>query len=144
MVLDDQDWQLPPVESINLTKEEFLLLDWVMGSASGLIIGATLEDLMERWAPLRFDVWKSIYDLEISRGISTAVYSLSMDDFTARVLLAVVPTTFRWGTGTDCGFSMKIKLYRFLIGERDGEHADTNKTDSNPTDQSQGPAGSET
>ena len=148
MVLNnDEDWFLPPVESINLTEEEFLLLDWCMGSASGLIPGATLDDLMERWASLRFDVWKSIHTLiaDAPGGAvnSTSVLPLLMDEFTARVLLAVIQTTFRWGTGADCGFSLKLKLYRFLIGERDAEHTDTDETDSSTTDESQSASGPE-
>ena len=45
MVLDDQDWALPQIESISPNNEELLLLDWILCSASGLIPGATLEDL---------------------------------------------------------------------------------------------------
>ena len=63
-----------------------------------------------------------------------------MDEFTARVLLALVPTTFRWGTGSDCGFALKLKLYHFLIGERESDNT-KDETDSDPTDQSTGSTG---
>ena len=137
MVLDDQDWQLPLVEFIKVNEEELLLLDWVVGSASGLIPGATLDELMTNWSFLRFDVWQHIYELKKlqSSGSSTAgkELPLSMDDWTARTLLAIVPTTFRWGTGQDCGYSIKMKLCRFLIGERDDD--DKAQTDSDTTNQ---------
>ena len=135
MVLDDQDWQLPPVEFIKVNDEELLLLDWVIGSASGLIPMATLDELMSNWSSLRLDVWQHIYELKkLSSGSPPgAVCSLSMDDFTARILLAIVPTTFRWGTGPDCGYSIKMKLCRFLLGERDDD--DKAQADSNPSDQ---------
>ena len=142
MVLDDQDWQLPLVEFIKVNEEELLLLDWVVGSASGLIPGATLDELMTNWSFLRFDVWQHIYELKKlqSSGSSTAgkELPLSMDDWTARTLLAIVPTTFRWGTGQDCGYSIKMKLCRFLIGERDDDdkaQADSD-TPNQPSDSS--------
>ena len=137
MVLDDQDWQLPLVEFIKVNEEELLLLDWVVGSASGLIPGATLDELMSNWSLLRFDVWQHIDELKRlqSSGSSTPgkELPLSMDDWTARTLLAIVPTTFRWGTGQDCGYSIKMKLCKFLMGERDDD--DKTKADSDTTDQ---------
>ena len=137
MVLDDQDWQLPPIESIKVNEEELLLLDWVIGSASGLIPGATLDELMSNWSSLRVDVWQHIYEIKklptSSSGPSGVLCSLSMDDFTARILLAVVPTTFRWGTGPDCGYSIKMKLCRILLGVRDVD--DKAQADSNPSNQ---------
>jgi len=133
MVLDDQDWQLPLVEFIKVNEEELLLLDWVIGSASGLIPGATLDELMTNWSFLRFDVWQHIRELKKLQSSSGKELPLSMDDWTARTLLAVVPTTFRWGTGQDCGYSIKMKLCKFLIGEKDDD--DKTKADSDTTDQ---------
>jgi len=137
MVLDNQDWQLPLVEFIKVNEEELLLLDWVVGSASGLIPGATLDELMSNWSSLRFDVWQRINELKqlpsVSSGPSGSVCSLNMDEFMARILLAVVPTTFRWGTGSDCGYSIKMKLCRFLLGEKDDD--DQAQADSNATNQ---------
>ena len=56
----DDGWELPPLENIPLTEEEFLLLDWVICSGSGLIPSATLEDLMTNWSAFRYGVWKGI------------------------------------------------------------------------------------
>ena len=135
MVLDDQDWQLPLVEFIKVNEEELLLLDWVIGSASGLIPGATLDELMANWSSLRLDVWQHIYELKKLPTSSSgpppgALCSLNMDDFMARILLAVVPTTFRWGTGPDCGYSIKMKLCRFLLGEKDDDDKDQANSDT--------------
>ena len=136
MVLDDHDWQLPLVEFIKVNEEELLRLDWTIGSPSGYIPGATLDELMSNWSSLRVDVCQHIYEIKklptSSSGPSGILCSLSMDDFMARVLLAIVPTTFRWGTGPDCGYSIKMKLCRFLLGERDDD--DKDKADSNPSD----------
>ena len=150
MVLDN-DWGIPAVESIKLTEEELLLLDWVMCSGSGLIPSATLEDLITNWSSFRYDVWKGIsafgrqkkgVPAEINRTITEL---LSIDEFTAKTLLAIIPTTFRWGTGADCGYELKLKLYKFLSKEVELDASSTeNKTDSNPKDESPGPPGSET
>ena len=147
----DDGWELPSLENISLTEEEFLLLDWVMCSGSGLIPSATLEDLMTSWPALRYDVWKSISELnKQKKGVPTEINRtltalLSIDEFNARILLAIVPTTFRWGTGSDCGYDLKLKLYKFLSKEVEIDASNTeNKTDSNPTDESTGPPGSET
>ena len=147
----DDGWELPPLENIPLTEEEFLLLDWVICSGSGLIPSATLEDLMTNWSVFRHDVWKGIsafgrqkkgVPAEINRTITEL---LSIDEFTAKTLLAIIPTTFRWGTGADCGYELKLKLYKFLSKEVELDASSTeNKTDSNPKDESPGPPGSET
>ncbi len=145
MVLDDQDWQLPQIESIQVNDEELLLLDWVLGSASGLLPGATLEDLMSSWSPLRLDLWKGIRELKRSgaNGIFNTT-PLLMDESTARILLAIVPTTFRWGTGPDCGYSLKTKLYLYLIGEQNEERQSSqDQTSSNSQDSTPGTTGSD-
>ena len=144
MVLDDQDWALPQIESISPNNEELLLLDWILCSASGLIPGATLEDLMERWTDLRMDVWKGIMEIrndpDRNQQIDGGTVPLLMDEFTAKVLLAVVPTTFRWGTGSDCGHSLKLKLYNFLTGGiYDNAKNQTNRGSENPSPDPTGP-----
>jgi len=146
MVLDDQDWALPQIESINANNEELLLLDWILCSASGLIPGATLDDLMERWTDLRMDVWKCIIEIrndpDRNQHIDGGNVPLLMDEFTAKVLLAVVPTTFRWGTGSDCGHSLKLKLYNFLTGGI-YDNSSKNQTNRGPENPSPDPSGPE-
>ena len=147
MALDD-GWELPALETIFVPEEELLLLDWVMCSASGLIPNATIEDLVTNWTSFRYDVLKSLSSLSRQRNvksptISTALETLPIDEFTARTLLALVPTTFRWGTGVDCGYDLKLKLYRFLVKEVEVDASDTeNQADSSSQDESTGSTGS--
>ena len=147
MALDD-GWELPALETIFVTEEELLLLDWVMCSASGLIPNATIEDLVTNWTSFRYDVLKSLSSLSRQRNvksppISPALETLPIDEFTARTLLALVPTTFRWGTGVDCGYDLKLKLYRFLVKEVEVDASDTeNQADSSSQDESTGSTGS--
>jgi len=147
----DDGWELPSLDNIPLTEEELLLLDWVMCSGSGLIPSATLEDLMTNWSSFRYDVWKGINALtKQKKGVPTEINRattelLTIDEFTARTLLAITPTTFRWGTGADCGYELKLKLYKFLSKEVELDASNTeNETDSGPKDESTGPPGSET
>ena len=95
MVLDN-DWGIPALESIKLTEEELLLLDWVMCSGSLLIPNASLEDLVTNWSSFRADVWKGISAINRYNKNLPITESLPIDEFLARTLLAVVPTTFRW------------------------------------------------
>ena len=140
MALGD-GWELPLLESISLTEEELLLLDWVMCSGSALIPNASLEDLVTNWSSFRYDVWKCIHTINRQKkGVSTqltgATEVLAVDEFTARTLLAIIPTTFRWGTGADCGYDLKLKLYRFLSKEDELDASNTeNQTGSNPKDE---------
>ena len=149
MALDD-GWELPALETISVSEEELLLLDWVMCSASGLIPNASIEDLVTNWSAFRSDVLKAISSLNRQRknnpqSLPTTVEALPVDDFTARTLLALVPTTFRWGTGLDCGYDLKLKLYRFLNKEVEPDANSTeNEADSNTQDESTGSAGSGT
>mgnify|MGYP003656472385 CR=1 FL=1 len=142
MVLDDQDWQLPQLENIKVTAEELMLLDWILCSGSALIPGATVDDLIERWSSVRLDVWKCLSEIDRLKIGPLATVSFEMDEFTAKVLLALTPTTFRWGTGVDCGFSLKMKLFHFLSGEIENDNTQ-DETNSNSEDQSTGSAGSE-
>ena len=143
----DDGWGLPSLDSIPVTEEEFLLLDWVMCSGSGLIPGATLEDLVTNWSSFRYDVWKGISILNkqkkgVPAQLTVVTELLAIDEFIARTLLAIIPTTFRWGTGADCGYDLKLKLYRFLSKEveLDASSAE-NQTDSNPKDEPTSSAG---
>ena len=42
-------------------------------------------------------------------------------------LLALVPTTFRWGTGEDVGFSLKQRLAESLWGQAEQDAAEKRK-----------------
>ena len=71
------------------------------------------------------------------------VEPLNVDDFLVRTLLAIVPTTFRWGTGADCGYELKLKLYRFLSKEGELDDNSQDQTDSNSEDKPTSSAGSD-
>ena len=142
MVLDN-DWGIPAVESIKLTEEELLLLDWVICSGSQLIPNASLEDLVTNWSSFRTDIWKGISSINRYNKNLAVTESLPIDEFLVRTLLALVPTTFRWGTGADCGYELKLKLYRFLSNDGDIVNDDTqNQANSDPKDESTGTTGS--
>ena len=147
----DDGWELPSLDSISVTEEELLLLDWIMCSGSGLIPSATLEELVTNRSAFRYDVWKGMSALTKQRkGVATEINrtiteSLTIDEFTVRTLLAIIPTTFRWGTGADCGYELKLKLYKFLSKEVEFDASSTkNEADSSSTDESEGSTGSTT
>mgnify|MGYP001562064603 CR=1 FL=1 len=116
----DKLWGLPS-KTVVLSTDELLLLDWVMCSASRLIPEATVGELVVAWGGLRVEVWHCLskVDLEQHDGEARAKaqHSIDLSESDAKTLLALIPTTFRWGTGVDCGYSLKMKLYRFLTND---------------------------
>ena len=99
-ILDD----IPSSDAIRLTRSELLLLDWVICSGSSLMAPIS-EDLMA-WQDFRLQIWKALPEPdEKSLGVM-----FEIGEIDAKVLLAAVPTTFSWGDGLDCGFTLKVKL----------------------------------
>ena len=144
MVLDDI-CNIPILEFIEVTEDELLLLDWIMFSGSQLIPNAPLEDLVTKCSSFRYDVWKGISAFNRRKKVKPVdptepiitVEQLEIDEFLVRTLLALVPTTFRWGTGIDCGYELKLKLYRFLANEVENAESESNtesNTENKPTD----------
>jgi hypothetical protein len=116
-----------------------------MCSGSQLIPNASLEDLVTNWSSFRADVWKGISSINRYNKNLAVTESLPIDEFLVRTLLALVPTTFRWGTGADCGYELKLKLYRFLSNDGDIVNDDTqNQANSDPKDESTGTTGPST
>ena len=104
------DWGLPQTDKpIVLSQGELLLCDWIICGASRLIPEAGLLEL-GNWTTLRLGLWQAIATNAESRP-------LALDGSDARTLLALCPTTFRWGVGDDVGFSLKMKLARFIAPE---------------------------
>ena len=92
-----------------------------------------LEQLMA-WHNFRMDVWAGILHIERTGAGSTAAFAITEQE--AKILLAVIPTTFRWGTGIDCGYSLKQKLAKFLRGERENaDNKDASATKDNAKDE---------
>ena len=147
MVLDDI-WNIPILEAIEVTEDELLLLDWIMFSGSQLIPNASLEDLITNWSSFRYDVWKSISAFNRRKKVKPVdptepiitVEQLEIDEFLVRTLLALVPTTFRWVTGVDCVYELKLKLYRFLANEVENAESESN-TESNTENKPPDPTG---
>ena len=113
MVIPDDDWTLPPTETtISLCYDEFLVLDWVLCAQSGLV-----QDDVDNtfgWHSTRLECWRQVIDLQ---GDTKALRALPLKPRDAQKLLRAVPTTLTWGDGVDHGFSLKIKLARFLMGD---------------------------
>ena len=118
---------------IDLDRGELLLLDWVLCAQSRLIPNADLDYLLGAWHDFRLSIWSVLNtdpmnDLT-SPSIPAAKFHITESE--AKALLALTPTTFRWGTGPDCGYSLKQKLAKFLLPQEES-HGDKDeaKTDN--------------
>lgn len=119
-----QEWEVPGGTVLRLTADELSLIDWLLCMYSHTFIG-DIDDYM-KCHDLRMDVWECLdllWDAALSRSKEGTVI-MPMTESWAKVLLSLAPTTHRWGTGFDCGFSLKRKLFRYLKGVN---------TDDNPT-----------
>jgi hypothetical protein len=125
-------------DSIRLTRGELLLLDWVLCTGSSLMAGVS-DDLMA-WHVFRITLWEKMPSLDPDvkrcenfnlpnhpgKGAPETIecqlcrpslgVMFNIEEVDAKVLLAVVPTTFTWGDGVDCGLSLKLKLSQRLLG----------------------------
>jgi hypothetical protein len=113
--------------ALQLNKDELLLIDWVLCVYSHTI-QADIEEVVEAWHLLRKKVWESIEGFHSVLTTSPVpTVSFDVDDVEAKWLLGMLPTTFRWGTGPDCGYSLKRKLACFLLGReyRAAAHPET-------------------
>lgn len=103
---------------VALTSHECLLLDYTLSSYARLIPEWTTEGLM-RWERLRGAVWQAL-DLmnKDDKGVPSLDGSciIVIPQSEAAILLALVPTTYRWGTGPDVAVPLKLKLSQCLRG----------------------------
>ena len=120
------EWTLPvdtqPENGLRFNMDELLLLDWILTPCSNIWPQATLDTAMT-WHGIRLSVMDciSIYDRQPRSGDGRPVDPhpapmVAIGPSDANVLLALCPTEFRWG-GENCGFSLKLKLRAYLIGE---------------------------
>ena len=129
------DWRVPTLPThINLDRDELLCLDWHLSGhyLTGHYLSGISQDIREiinTWHDFRVLIWTGIKTL----GNLPGDYPLAMDESTARYLFNWLPPTFMWGTGRDCGFSLKMKLRGFLIGEEVALD-DKNAAESGPKD----------
>ena len=94
---------------MKLSTDELLLLDWVFSTQGAKASGETLDDLM-RWRTLRERVWRALLLGRLSANDKGSPEPpIDLDGFEEE-LLALLPTTFRWGPGEDCGITLKFKL----------------------------------
>lgn len=101
---------------IRLNRDELLLLDWILTYPMPTSGPVELDWHMHTsWRALREQVWAKLRH----GGQGGMVW---IDDQDGELLLALIPTTFRWATGEDCGYSLKLKLSAALAGE-EGEEA---------------------
>lgn len=116
------EWTVPAVPlTLLLDNDELALVDWVLCGASRLLPDIVLEDLVTPWHDVRMAVWQLL---------AQGQKELPMAQETAKILLALCPTTHRWGTGGDCGYSLKTKLARFLRGESNGNDGEAHKDET--------------
>lgn len=110
--------------------DQLLLLDWMLTPCSNIYPQATLDVVMS-WQDLRMRVLDSlaIWDRAPRMTDGTPVdpkpipeTAISLTD--ANVLAAICPTEFRWGSGVNCGLSLKLKLRAYLRDEEE-VHADS-------------------
>ena len=127
--MPELEWELPPPLLLNLEIQELQLIDWSICAASRLLPDCALEQLMA-WHAFRMDVWAGILHIERTGTGTIAIFAMTEQE--AKILLAVVPTTFRWSTGIDCGYSLKQKLAKFLRGEREDVDNKDGATAENP------------
>src|SRR3990167_2882992 len=109
----DIDAILNSVPKLSLNEDELLLIDWVL-SVYRHTLPMAFDEAVDDWHSMRLGAWSAIDAIINSR--STPLVSFPINEAEARYLLAVLPTTYRWGTGPDCGYSLKRKLSCLLMG----------------------------
>ncbi len=105
---------------IEVTAHELLLLDYTLSSYARLIPDWTLDGLM-KWERLRGEVWWALdrmpKDSSAGGGPNPeASQTIPIPQDEAALLLALVPTTYRWGTGPDVAVPLKLKLSQCIRG----------------------------
>jgi len=133
---------------VKLNYEELLVLDWISHFPVGSTDQDHLEWLEENFSLLQEDIWRNILALQEEQKQKKAEIErqqlvlrettpsrqrmktttkgeeiekemeLEIPEEKAQLLMTMVPTTFRWGTGEDAGFNLKLKLARALWGKR--------------------------
>ena len=109
---------------MRLTVEELLLIDWMLSSQASVLSEKVIEDLMA-WRDERERVWRALIRADLAKA---GEGEIEFTDDECDQLLALIPTTFRWGAGEDVGYSLKLKLAALLWGDEETEnHESTEK-----------------
>ena len=101
---------------MNIPLDELLVLDYILSAQGAAISSAQRDDLM-RWRDLRERVWRGIIDASLVEGPAP----VDLTEAECTELLAMLPTTFRWGTGEDVGFALKRRIADELWGAEQTE-----------------------
>lgn len=100
---------------MKLPQPELWLIDWVLCGQGETLTKDKLEAMMS-WKDLRERVWRAQLAAELasSNPTKSAEADLEMSTEELEQLLAILPTTFRWGTGEDVGFTLKRRVAQEL------------------------------
>lgn len=106
------DWLSEIIEgpTLELTQGELLLIDWCLCNASHMLPIENVDNLLA-WTDVRLATWQCVDAIKCMK-VNTAKLSLTLPE--AKLLLAIAPTTFRWGTGPDEGYTFKQKLAEYI------------------------------
>ena len=115
---------------VKLPQVELQLMDWLYCGQSEHASPALLGPLMD-YQDLRERIWRALLlaALDDKPGPSTnsviqGEASIELSDAEMVELLALIPTTFRWGTGDDVGYPLKCRIAGELWGaEIEDQHA---------------------
>jgi len=130
-----EEWGLPPTNKeweLNLIAGELQLIDWVLCVYSHTLAlaleeyiadHATNSEYVPGWHDLRIRVWSGLDFIskntpEVKTGVKPDEIGarFEIEESEAKVMLATLPTTHKWGTGEDVGYSLKMKLSQLLRG----------------------------
>ena len=105
------EWDLPlSGDSVRLTRNELLLLDYVFCTAS-MLAQEEVEGLLD-YHPLRMEIWQKVDIIDREESPQHGMLCTFGAD-TIALFLALIPTTFMYGN-EDAGFSLKMKLAQRL------------------------------
>ena len=112
---------------MRLPQPELWVIDWVLCGQGEAASGQKIEDLM-RWRDLRERVWRAqLLAQLVSKPPNLADAEIDLTPAESEELLAIVPTTFRWGTGEDVGMNLKVRIAQELWGDELREKHDADE-----------------
>jgi len=144
--LPPDDWSLPVVANLHLTRGELLCIDFFTCGDYLSKMGWDLEDIAETWEDFRRVVYLAIHELSVPKtrhlplqppivGGPWPVYPVKIPPELVQFLFMFLPPSFKWGTGADEGHSLKIKLAANLMNLPEDQDADsTDQAESAPKD----------
>lgn len=123
-----------------LTMQELLVLDFVL--THPMQAGYFAYDEYIKWSSVRRLVWCGIDEMDGalrrreeavkklpsgSKKPGVPLWRLELTPSEAEILLMLIPPTMQLGSDEDSGFSLKLKLSRYLEGKEEADADDTDK-----------------